>query len=47
MNLLILFVILNIANVIIQTIKSICTIKCGKTAAALVNSLGLYDCYRI
>lgn len=44
MNLLILFVILNIANVIIQTIKSICTIKCGKTAAALVNSLayGLY-----
>ena len=28
----------------IQTVKSICTIKCGKTAAALINALayGLY-----
>ena len=44
MNLLITFIILNIANVIIQTVKSIATIKCGKTAAALVNALayGLY-----
>lgn len=44
MNLLITFIILNVANVIIQTVKSICTIKCGKTAAALVNALayGLY-----
>lgn len=44
MKLLILFIILNVANVIIQTIKSIATIKCGKTVAALVNAVayGLY-----
>lgn len=43
-NLLILFIVLNIANVIIQTVKSLCTINCGKTVAALVNALayGLY-----
>lgn len=44
MKLLILFIVMNVLNVIIQTVKSICTIKCGKTAAALVNALayGLY-----
>ena len=44
MNLLLTFILLNIANVIIQTIKSIATIKCGKTAAAIVNAVayGLY-----
>lgn len=44
MNLLILFIILNIANVIIQTVKSIMTIKCGKFLAALANAVafGLY-----
>lgn len=44
MKLLILFIVMNILNVIIQTIKSIATIKCGKTVAALVNALayGLY-----
>lgn len=44
MTMLILFILLTIANVIIQTIKSIATIKCGKTAAALVNAVayGLY-----
>lgn len=44
MKLLLIFIILNIANVIIQTIKSICTIKCGKGVAALVNAIayGLY-----
>ena len=44
MELLITFIILNIANVIIQTVKSIATIKCGKTVAALVNAIayGLY-----
>ena len=44
MKLLSIFIILNIANVIIQTIKSICTIKCGKGVAALVNAIayGLY-----
>lgn len=44
MNLLLTFILLNIANVIIQTIKSIATIKCGKTVAATVNAVayGLY-----
>ena len=44
MKLLILFIVMNIINVVIQTIKSIATIKCGKIAAALVNALayGLY-----
>ena len=44
MNLFATFVILNIANVIIQTVKSIATVKCGKTIAAVVNAIayGLY-----
>ena len=44
MKLLILFVVMNIVNVVIQTIKSIATIKCGKWGAAIVNALayGLY-----
>lgn len=43
-NLLITFIVFNIINVIIQTIKSIATVKCGKTVAALVNAVayGLY-----
>ena len=43
-QLLIIFIILNILNVIIQTIKSIATVKCGKTIAALINAVayGLY-----
>jgi len=44
MKLLILFIVMNVLNVIIQTIKSIATIKCGKVAAAIVNAVayGLY-----
>lgn len=44
MKLIIVFILLNIANVIIQTVKSIATIKCGKTAAAIINAAayGLY-----
>lgn len=44
MNLLMTFIVLNILNVIIQTVKSIATVKCGKSAAALVNAVayGLY-----
>lgn len=44
MKLLIIFIILNICNVILQTVKSICTVKCGKTVAAIVNAVayGLY-----
>jgi hypothetical protein len=43
-KLLTLFIVLNVVNVIIQTVKSIATIKCGKTVAALVNAIayGLY-----
>lgn len=43
-KLLVLFVVMNIINVVIQTIKSIATIKCGKTVAAVVNAIayGLY-----
>ena len=43
-TLLLTFILLNIANVIIQTIKSIATIKCGKGVAAIVNAVafGLY-----
>ena len=44
MKLLILFIIMNMVNVVIQTIKSIATIKCGKWGAAIINALayGLY-----
>jgi hypothetical protein len=43
-KLLIIFIILNVVNVIIQTVKSIATVKCGKVAAAVVNAVayGLY-----
>lgn len=43
-RLLITFIMLNIVNVIIQTVKSLATVKCGKSAAALVNAVayGLY-----
>lgn len=39
MKLLIIFIICNIINVIIQTVKSIATIKCGKTLASIINAL--------
>ena len=44
MELLFTFIILNIVNVILQTVRSICTVKCGKVVAAVVNALayGLY-----
>lgn len=44
MKLFWLFVILNVVNVVIQTVKSIATIKCGKTMASIVNAVayGLY-----
>ena len=43
-QLLITFIVFNIINVIIQTVKSIATIKCGKVVAAIVNAVayGLY-----
>lgn len=44
MNLLIVFTILNIINVVLQTIKSIATFEYGKTMAAIINAIayGLY-----
>ena len=39
MKLIIVFIIANITNVIIQTIKSLCTVKCGKSVAAVVNAI--------
>ena len=39
MNLLTIFIIASILNVILQTIKSIVTIKCGKWVSALVNAV--------
>lgn len=41
---LMVFIVLNVLNVIIQTIKSIATIKCGAISAAAINGLayGLY-----
>ena len=45
-ELLILFIVLNAINVVIQTIKSLCTINCGKTIAALVNALA-YGFYTV
>ena len=43
-NLFWIFVVLNVVNVIIQTVKSIATIKCGKVPAAVINAVayGLY-----
>ena len=43
-TLLLVFIVLNIANVIIQTVKSIATVKCGKVSAAVINAIayGLY-----
>lgn len=44
MNVFWLFVILNVVNVVIQTVKSIATIKCGKFVASAINAIayGLY-----
>ena len=43
-KLLSLFVVMNIVNVVLQTIKSLATVKCGKWGAAVVNAVayGLY-----
>ena len=41
---IIIFIVFNVLNVVIQTIKSIATIKCGKNMAAIINAIayGLY-----
>ena len=43
-KLLLVFIGLNIANVIIQTVKSIATVKCGKGVAAIVNAVAYGLC---
>lgn len=45
-QLLLVFIALNIVNVIIQTVKSLCTINAGKGTAALVNALA-YGFYTV
>ncbi len=45
-NLFIQFIIINIINVIIQTIKSLTTQKCGKLIAAITNAIA-YGFYTI
>lgn len=44
MKLIVIFILLNITNVIIQTVKSLATIKCGKGLASIINAIayGLY-----
>lgn len=44
MKLLVIFIILNIINVIMQTVRSITTVKCGKVTASLMSAIsyGLY-----
>lgn len=44
MELFIMFCVLNVLNVIIQTVKSLATVKCGKVVASVVNAIayGLY-----
>lgn len=39
MKLLTIFIIASIINVVIQTVKSIATIKCGKMASAIINAI--------
>lgn len=46
MKLLVIFIVLNVINVILQTIKSLCTVKCGKTIAAIVNAIA-YSLYTV
>lgn len=45
-QLFLVFVVLNVLNVIIQTVKSICTVKCGRVVASLVNALA-YGFYTV
>ena len=43
-ELILIFIVLNIVNVIIQTVKSLATIKCKKVGASIINAIayGLY-----
>lgn len=39
MKLMVIFILANCVNVVIQTIKSLITVKCGKGLASIVNAL--------
>ena len=41
-----IFIILNVVNVILQTVKAIATVKCGKWGAAIMNAIA-YALYTI
>lgn len=43
MKLLLIFILLNTVNVILSTMRSLCTVKCGKWIASLMNAV----CYGI
>ena len=45
-QLLLTFIILNVINVVLQTVRSLATVKCGKGVAALVNAV-CYGVYTI
>ena len=45
-NLLFLFIAMNALNVVMQTIKSLCTVNSGKTVAAIVNAVA-YGFYTV
>ena len=45
-ELLLLFIVLNIANVMLQTFKTLCTVNSGKCMAALMNALA-YGFYTV
>lgn len=44
MSMFVIYFLLSVVNVILQTVKSICTVKCGKVVASIVNAVayGLY-----
>lgn len=45
-NLLILFIAMNALNVVMQTVKSLCTVNAGKMVASIVNALA-YGFYTV
>lgn len=45
-SMLLIFIALNVANVVLQTVKSLATVKCGKCAASAINAVA-YGVYTI
>lgn len=42
MNMILLFTILSIFNTVIQTVKSLCTVRCSTFVSAMVNSIAFF-----